>query len=134
MPASLTPLPASLIGRLLHVDAVLARRASGPTAYAAGDLCPPFGNGYHHGPWLGQGPPAHCPLLSFAIAPSGSQASFARQAEAECRSPILCTLGHKVTTLGPRELSGDGESETRTGAFAAGAGCLRPVEAVENTG
>ena len=74
------------------------------------------------------------PLLSFAIAPSDRQVSFARQAEAEYRSPIPCALGHEVTMLGPRELSGDGEPETRTGAFAAGAGCLRPVEAVEDTG
>src|SRR5215207_6051521 len=77
---------------------------------------------------------AHRPLPLFAIAPSGSQVLLARQAEAERRSPLLCVLGHEVTTLGPRELSGDGEPETRTGAFAAGAGCLRPVEAIEDTG
>jgi hypothetical protein len=65
---------------------------------------------------------------------SDRQVSCARQAETEYRSPVLCALGHKVTTLGPRELSGDCEPETRTGAFAAGAGCLRPVEAVEHTG
>jgi hypothetical protein len=62
------------------------------------------------------------------------QVSCARQAEAEYRSPIPCALGHEVTMLGPRELSGDGKPETRTGAFVAGAGCLRPVEAVEDTG
>ena len=57
-----------------------------------------------------------------------------RQAEAERRSPVFCVLGHEIATLGTRELSGDGEPETRTGAFAAAAGCLRPVEAVEDTG
>ena len=57
-----------------------------------------------------------------------------RQAEAEYRSPILCVLGHEVTTLDPREISGYGEPETCTGAFAAGAGCLLPVEAVEEAG
>ena len=36
--------------------------------------------------------------------------------------------------LGPREISGDGEPETRTCAFATGAGCLRPVEAIEEAG
>lgn len=60
--------------------------------------------------------------------------SFTRQAETECRSPIICVLGYKVTTLGPRELSGDGKTQTRAGTLAASAGCLRPVEAVENTG
>ena len=83
----------------------------------------------------GRAHPADCPLLSFAIVSSGSQVSFARQAEAEGRSsPLLCALGHEITVLGPRELSGNGEPETRTGAFAAGAGCLRPVEAVEEVG
>ena len=60
--------------------------------------------------------------------------SFTRQAEANYRSPVLCVLGHEVTMLGPRELSGDGEPKTRTGAFATGPGCLRPVETVEDTG
>jgi hypothetical protein len=82
----------------------------------------------------GKAHPADCTPFSFAIAPSGSQASLMRQAEAEYSSPILCVLGHEVTTLGPRELSGDGEPETCTGAFAAGAGCLRPVEAIKDTG
>ena len=36
--------------------------------------------------------------------------------------------------LGPREISGDGESETRAAACTAGAGYLRTVEAVEDTG
>ncbi len=48
--------------------------------------------------------------------------------------PILCTLGHEVTMLGPRELSGDGEPETRAATCAAGTGCFRSVEAVEDTG
>jgi hypothetical protein len=78
--------------------------------------------------------PADCPLLSFAIAPSGSQVSFARQAEAECRSSVLHALCHEITILGPRELLGDGEPETRAAACAAGAGCLCPVEAVEEAG
>ena len=82
----------------------------------------------------GRAHPADCPLLSFAIVSAGSQVSFARQAEAECRSPLICALGHEVTMLGSRELSGDGEPETRTGAFAAAAGCLRPVEAIEEVG
>jgi hypothetical protein len=82
----------------------------------------------------GRAHPADCPLLSFAIVSSGSQVSCARQAEAECRSPALHALGHEITVLGPRELSGDGEPETRAAACAAGAGCLRPVEAVEEVG
>jgi hypothetical protein len=82
----------------------------------------------------GRAHPADCPLLSFAIVSSGSQVSCARQAEAECRSSALHALGHEITVLGPRELSGDGEPETRAAACAAGAGCLRPVEAVEEVG
>ena len=58
MPASLAPLLASLIGRLLYVDAGLARRAAGPTAYAAGDLCPSFGNGYVMDGWERKAHPA----------------------------------------------------------------------------
>jgi hypothetical protein len=65
---------------------------------------------------------------------SGRQVSCARQAETEYRSPIPCVLGHEITMLGPREISGDGEPETRTGAFVAGAGCLRPIEAIEEAG
>src|SRR5918999_353974 len=57
--------------------------------------------------------------------------SFTRQAEAECRSPILCAIGHEVATLGPREIPGDGESQAHATASAAGAGGLGPVEAVE---
>src|ERR671921_693265 len=60
--------------------------------------------------------------------------SFARQAEAECRSPILCALGHEVATLGPREIPGDGESQAHASSSAAGAGGLRPVEGVEYAG
>jgi hypothetical protein len=60
--------------------------------------------------------------------------SFTRQAEAECRSPILFAIGHEVATLGPREIPGDGESQAHTSASAAGAGGLGPVEAVEDAG
>src|SRR5687768_13455129 len=74
------------------------------------------------------------PFLSFASPTSGSQVSCVRQAEAECRSSALHALGHEVAMLGPHELSCDGEPETRAAACAAGAGCLRPVEAVEYTG
>ena len=133
MPASLTPLLASLIGCLLHVDAVLARRAPEPKAYAAGDLCPSFGNGYVMDGWEGKAHPADG-SLRFAIAPSGRPVSCARQAEVECRSSISCVLGHEITILSPRKISGDSEPETRAAACAAGAGCLRPVEAVEDTG
>jgi hypothetical protein len=68
----------------------------------------------------GRAHPADCPLLSFAIVSSGSQVSFARQAEAEGRSSALHALGHEITVLGPRELSGDGEPEARATACAAG--------------
>jgi hypothetical protein len=54
MPASLAPLHKSLIGRLPHVDAGLARRAAEPPVHAVGDVCPSFGNGYHSNSWGGQ--------------------------------------------------------------------------------
>jgi hypothetical protein len=135
MSASLAPLLASLTGRLLHVDALLVRRNPEPTAHPAGDVCPSFGNGYHPKPVERQRPiQSTDPILSFASVTPGSQGSCARQAEAECRSSFPCVLGHKVTMLGPREISGDGEPETRAAACAAGAGGLRPVEAIEDTG
>jgi hypothetical protein len=56
MPASLAPLHKSLIGRLPHVDADLARRAAEPPVHAVGDVCPSFGNGYHSNSWGGQSP------------------------------------------------------------------------------
>lgn len=49
MPACLAPLLEGLVERLLHVDAVLARRAAEPTTCAAGDVRPSLRNGYHHG-------------------------------------------------------------------------------------
>src|SRR5918992_3018773 len=60
--------------------------------------------------------------------------SFARQAEAEGRPLILHALGHEVATLGPREIPGDGEPQANASSFAAGAGGLGPVEAVEEAG
>jgi hypothetical protein len=49
MPACLVPLLELLVERLLHVDAILTRRAAEPATCAAGDVSLSRRNGYHHG-------------------------------------------------------------------------------------